>query len=221
MKNVRHFSRCWKVDLNKPFGSIEFKVKLFECVCVEMEYRLFLGVTLIAIKWSTVWCKNIENGLLPCKFEDSINITGGTILPDNSVLFDGIKYSSENFGTFHSTVNRTSQINVVAHLRGCPCNIRPCLRLCCPLGTFVNTKQLQRGTIRQKIPCYHHEAAKNFQSEIFDQTTNQSHVQVLDEYFAYVVLQTPKKFYKLKIFRITNVIFANDSPKNYRNAIWL
>lgn len=112
-----------------------------------MDIRLFFGVTLI--KLSTIWCKNIENGLLlPCKFEDSINITGGTILSDTSILFDGIKYSKENFGTFYSTVNRT-KINVNASLRGCPCNIKPCLRLCCPLGSFVKTNQLKRGTILQ------------------------------------------------------------------------
>lgn len=178
-----------------------------------MDTRLLFGVTLISMKWGEIWCKNIETGLLPCAFEDSINITGGTISPGNSVLFDGIKYSKENFGTFYTTINRTNIIGN-SHLRGCPCNIKPCLRLCCPLGSFVNTNQLKRGSILQEIPCYHHEGAKNYHSEVFDQTTNQSEMQILDKYFSYVVLTAPKKFYKLKNYQITNVI-AKYSLRNY------
>lgn len=177
---------------------------------IEMDPRLFFGVTLIFIKCSKIWCKNVETGLLPCAFEDSINITGGTVLPDHSILFDGIKYPKESFGTFSSTINRTEiNVNVNADLRGCPCNIKPCLKLCCPLGSFVNTDQLKRGTILQEIPCYHHDAAKNYQSEIFNQNTNQSEMQILDEHFSYVVLMTPKKFFKLKNYQITNVIAKN------------
>lgn len=170
-----------------------------------MDTRLFIGVILIAMQWNIIWCKNIGHEL-PCEFADSINITGGTTLPNGSVLFDGIKYSKKNFDTFYSTLNRTKLIAVNAHLRGCPCNIKPCLRLCCPLGSFVNSVELKRGTILQKIPCYRHEAAKNYQSEIFDQNTNQSEIQILDKHFSYVTLLTSRKFYKLKNYQITNVI---------------
>lgn len=157
------------------------------------------------MKLSVIYCKNIESGLLPCDFQDSINITGGTVTSDGSVVFDGVKYSKEHFGTFYSMVNRTKLFTVNAHLRGCPCNIKPCLRLCCKLGSFVNTGEMKRGTISQQIPCYQHKAAKNYQSEVFDGNTNQSQIEILDEHFAYVVLLTPKKFYKLKNYQITNV----------------
>lgn len=181
-----------------------------------MDTRLFIAVTLISMQWSIICCENIENGLFPCEYGDSINITGGTTLPDGSVLFDGIQYSKENFGTFQSIVNQTKLFAVNTHLRGCPCNIKPCLRLCCPLGSFVNTSELKRGTILQEIPCYHHEAAKNYQSEIFDQHTNQSEIQTLDEHFSYVVQPlTPKKFYKPRNYQITNVIISSHSRIKY------
>lgn len=166
------------------------------------------------MNWSFVWCKNTKIGLLPCDFQDSVNITGGPIKADGSVLFNGINYSKEQFGTFYSSVNRTKLVAVDAHLRGCPCNMKPCLRLCCPLGSFVNTAKLKRGTIFQKIPCYRHKLAKNYHSEIFDRN-NRSQMEPLDQHFSYVELLTSKKFYKLRNYQITSVTTNNIFQHNY------
>lgn len=171
-----------------------------------------MGVFLIYVIVLT-FCVNWSDGFflstneLPCEFEDSINITDGQVLSGGSILHNGIEYTKQQYDTVnYRLVNNVKRIKVDAHLRGCPCNVQTCLRLCCPLGEFVNMSKLKRGTILQEIPCYHHESAKNYHSEVFDQNSHQSHVEILDKYFSYAVLLKPTKFYKLKNYQITNVM---------------
>lgn len=142
---------------------------------------------------------------LACDFQDSINITNGHLQPDGALVFDGIKYEKDQIATVnYRLINGSNRTQ--SYLRGCPCNIKPCIRLCCPLGSFFNMSQLKRGTILQQIPCYNHQAAKNFESQVIDQQ-NHSKVIRLDENFFYVVQNTPIKFYKLKNYQISDVMF--------------
>lgn len=167
---------------------------------------LVFGIVLTFVNWNNGFFLNTHE--LPCDFEDSINITDGIVLTDGSILHNGIKYTKQQSNTVnYRLVNNMKRIKVDAHVRGCPCNVKPCLRLCCPLGLFVNTGELKRGTILQEIPCYHHQAAKNYQSDVFDRNTHQSQLQILDQHFSYAVLMKPTKFYKLKNYQIMNVMF--------------
>lgn len=165
-------------------------------------------IILTFVNWSSGFF--LSTNELPCEFEDSVNITAGTRLPDGSIVHNGVKYTKQQFDTVnYRLVSNANRIKVDAHVRGCPCMVRPCLRLCCPLGSFVHMSELKRGTISQEIPCYSHEAAKNFQSEVLDPNSHQSQMQILDEYFSYAELLKPTKFYKLKNFQITNVMLIS------------
>lgn len=171
-------------------------------------FLIYGTIILTFVNWSDGFF--LSTNELPCEFEDSINITDGSIQPDGSILNDGTKYTKQQIYTVNYRMdNNNKRIKANAHLRGCPCMVKPCLRLCCPLGSFVNMSELKRGTELQTIPCYRHEAAKNFQSEVFDSISHQSQVQILDEYFSYAVLFKPTKFYKLKDFQITSVMLIS------------
>lgn len=183
-------------------------------VCVFMNMKLKLsarmGVLLIfeivltLLNWSDALY--IHANELPCDLQDSINITDGTVQSDGAILFEGIKYVKEQFAAVnYHLINGSKHETIELHLRGCPCNVKPCIRLCCPLGSFVNTSSLQRGTILQQMPCYKHQSAKNYQSLVFDEN-NRSEMQTLDQQFSYAVLLLPTKFYKLKTYQITNVM---------------
>lgn len=153
------------------------------------------------------WSDGFFLSELPCEFEDSVNITGGTRLSDGLIWHNGIVYSKQNYEKVHYRLTSNgNRVKVDAHVRGCPCMVKTCLRLCCPLGSFVNINELKLGKIQQKIPCYSHDAAKNFQREVFDQNSNQSHIQNLDKYFSYAEMLKATKFYKEKYFNITNVM---------------
>ena len=171
---------------------------------ITMGVFFIYGIILTFVNWSDGFF--LSTNELPCEFQDSINITNGKVLPDGSILYNGIQYNKQQFDTVnYRLINNVKRVKVDAHLRGCPCNIKPCIRLCCPLGSFVNMSMLKRGTILQEIPCYQHELAKNYKSEVYDQITHQSQNQTLDQHFSYVVLSKPTKFYKLKNYQITNV----------------
>lgn len=169
-----------------------------------MGVLLIVGILLTFVNWCNALYIN-NNNALPCDFQDSVNITNGVLQTDGAIIFDGTKYPKEQYSNMDFIlINGTTRATVDPHLRGCPCNVKPCIRLCCPLGSFVNMSSLKRGTILQQIPCYNHDAARHYESEILDQN-NQTKMLQLDEHFSYAVLLSPIKFYKLKIFQITNV----------------
>lgn len=170
-------------------------------------------IVLTFVNWSDGFF--LSTNELPCAYEDSVEING-THLPDGSILHDGTIYKKDQYYTvYYRMVNSQKRIRTDAYLRACPCMMnKPCLRLCCELGSFVNTSALKRGTIPQDIPCYQHEAAKNYQSEVFDRNSQQSQMQNLDNIFSYAVQLKPTKFYKLfkYEYKISNVIQTIDFP---------
>lgn len=72
--------------------------------------------------------------LLPCEFHSSINITDGRRNYDGSITYDNITYTPNQFGVVDYIVNKTVLVSVSAHIRGCICKIKKCIRLCCPYG---------------------------------------------------------------------------------------
>lgn len=144
---------------------------------------------------------------LPCDFQDSVNITNGILQSDGAIIFNGTKYSKDQFAEIdYIVVNESKRETVESHFRGCPCNVRPCIRLCCPLGQFIDSKNLKPGLILQQIPCYNHPRAKDYQSEILDEN-RQPKIVKLDEQFSFAVLLSPVKFFKPNNYRIIHVIF--------------
>ncbi|XP_055320435.1 G-protein coupled receptor Mth2-like isoform X4 [Sitodiplosis mosellana] len=118
---------------------------------------------------------------LPCHFYDSINITDGASHSNGSITFNGLEFPFNQYAKIvYSMENGTKPIKVKPYIRGCLCNIRPCLRLCCPYGSFVNENTTELG-----VACHKNEAAKNIQSQIIDDN-NQTNIVNLNEHFAYI-----------------------------------
>lgn len=170
-----------------------------------MGVLLIFGIVLTFLNSNNALYINDE---LPCDFRDSINITNGQLQLDGARIHDGTIYPKEQYALVkYVIVDGRIRVPVKSHYRGCPCNVKPCISLCCPLGSFVRTSHLERGSILQKIPCYDHPAAQNYEYDVVDQN-NQTHLtnhQKLNELFSFVMLQSPIKFYKIRNFRITNV----------------
>lgn len=136
---------------------------------------------------------------LPCQFLDSINITAGVKQNDESIFYENVTFSKNQYAKINYIIeNGSSRIIVEPYLRGCLCNNRPCIRLCCPYGTFSDP------TVKQGRKCRSHEAAKEYESTIIDEY-NQEHNVILDHYFSYVDDRPCSKFYLANDYKIKNV----------------
>lgn len=136
---------------------------------------------------------------LPCKFLDSINITDGVMQSDKSIIFDETKYTMNQYSRINYILdNETQHIPVEPYLRGCLCNIKPCIRLCCPYGSIHVNANGEKG-------CRKHDVAHQFESEIHAENSN---VKALLENhaFGYVDDRPCSKFYLAENYTMTNVI---------------
>lgn len=76
---------------------------------------------------------------LPCDFHDSINITDGIHHLNGSIFFKGLEFTPDQYiRTNHILTKSMERIRVEHYTRGCICNVRPCYRLCCLHGSFVD-----------------------------------------------------------------------------------
>lgn len=156
-----------------------------------MSAWLIFLITLNFINWS---CANEE---LPCHFFDSKNITSGTRRWDDSILHDGIIYPKYQYATVDYVLEKSKNIAVQPYIRGCTCNITPCLRLCCPIGTI---HKRENGT----MVCRDHDAARNFEGKVLHEN-NETKVLTLDDHFAYVEGHPCKKMYFEDDYQIKHV----------------
>lgn len=107
---------------------------------------------------------------IPCDIVDSIRINEGVQLPNKSIIFNGIEYPTNQYYEVK---------NEGIELRGCICNIKKCIRLCCPHGSFMKKMQFE------KVECNQHKAAKNFHADVQDENGRIDHLN-LDQHFGYV-----------------------------------
>lgn len=135
---------------------------------------------------------------VPCHLLDSINITDGTLQPDNSVLFNGIKFPKGHYATVKHIVEGKERF-VEPHMRGCPCFDIPCLRLCCPYGQFVESMEYGKETV-----CREDKLAKNFKAHVTNEQ-NRSETISLHQHFGFVH-KICKTHSMLDNYTITNVI---------------
>lgn len=110
----------------------------------------FILFAVISIKFS----KAVE--VLPCHFFDSKNISGGGLQPNGDLIFEDVIYPKNQYATIDYTYNMLKYGKYIEkvdpYVRGCICNIKPCLRLCCPLGTY-QTKE-NKTVVRIHILFY-------------------------------------------------------------------
>lgn len=120
-----------------------------------------------SMNWSRVFSRPTE---FPCNFFDSVNITDGRKLKNQSIIFDGIEYPKWQYAEFDYIINNgIDRSSVHPHIRGCLCNRKPCLRLCCPLGTFSTAKN-------GREECRPNDRARELEGEILDRNNKTEHV---------------------------------------------
>lgn len=137
---------------------------------------------------------------VPCNFIDSVNISGGILQFDKSILFDGMIFPVDQYAEVNYILrNGKTPINVKPHIRGCPCSFKACIRLCCPFGSFATNY-----TSNAEFLCSKNETAKTIKRKIFHENNNQSEILDLSKHFSFVD-RACKRYYFAHDFQITNV----------------
>lgn len=88
--------------------------------------------------------KNISCDSLPCDFMDSINITDGIKVEFDSILHNNILYKPKYYRKIdYDYENFSTKKFVQEYIRGCPCAVRLCIRMCCPRGTVMHNRKCE------------------------------------------------------------------------------
>lgn len=136
---------------------------------------------------------------LPCDFVDSIDISTGIPHSNKSIIFNGMIFPEDQYAKVNYVLkDGTKPIIVEPYVRGCPCNIRPCIRLCCPFGTFAKIM-----TPEGSVECSEHETAWSFGFDVIDEN-NQTKIPDPKHHFGFVD-RICKLHYYADAFKITNV----------------
>lgn len=96
--------------------------------------RLWLAVVVLCFA-----VDSLGQQQLPCEFRDSVNISGGTVDAQSNIHHDGIKYEPKHYALIsYDYAGFDTRVEVpVAYTRGCICQLRSCVRLCCPVGQWL------------------------------------------------------------------------------------
>lgn len=130
---------------------------------------------------------------LPCDFHDSINITDGLPGPDDSIQFNGIIFPRGQYSEIDYTLlNGTERSPVNFHQRGCPCNVKTCIRFCCSPEKVYDPKSGIRE-LGAMFKCSNNDKAKNLEFEIREENNQMKKVN-LNEQFSYVIATSPKNY---------------------------
>lgn len=157
---------------------------------------LIVLIGLLWINWTDAYSGTHE---LPCQYLDSINITDGTSQSDESILFDNITFTKDQYSVLNYMLeNGTERVTVKPYLRGCLCNTRPCIRLCCPFGSITDR------TMKEKKKCRPHEMATQFASQV-EAINDDTKKMLLNHSFRYVDDIPCPNFYASKHFKIAQV----------------
>lgn len=124
---------------------------------------------------------------LPCDYYDSIDITNGLHFPNNSVFYDGMEFLPEHYAKITYKVENGIPVRRNAVTHGCPCMIRPCIRFCCPYGSFTNFGgSSNQSTISN---CIQHDRSKDFKIKLqfHNGTINEDvHATQMQQHFGFV-----------------------------------
>lgn len=130
---------------------------------------------------------------LPCNFHDSINITDGLLDADKAIQFNGIIFPKDQYAEVdYILVNGTQRIETNSHLRGCPCNIKTCIRLCCPPGKVYDPK-LKKKSFGELFKCSNNDKFNNLEMKIRKENGQMEKVN-LNEQFSYAIATDPKHY---------------------------
>ncbi|XP_055537393.1 G-protein coupled receptor Mth2-like isoform X1 [Wyeomyia smithii] len=86
--------------------------------------------------------KYITCDSLPCDFIDSVNITDGVRDGLGNIIHNNILYKPKYYRTIDYDYEHFSEKKFVAnYIRGCPCAVRLCVRMCCPQGHVFHRRK--------------------------------------------------------------------------------
>ncbi|XP_055605584.1 G-protein coupled receptor Mth2-like [Uranotaenia lowii] len=117
--------------------------------------------------------RSIAADSLPCDFMDSVNITDGVRDSLGNILHNGIQYKPKYYRTIdYDYQNFSNKKFVQEYIRGCPCAVRLCVRMCCPEGHVL----VERRCVLSEAPMVVQVNTTLFNpernSEVFDLTQN-------------------------------------------------
>lgn len=161
--------------------------------------NMWLIAVIIGLIWIDCCNGSSIDRELPCDFLDSVNITDGAMQSDRSIIFDNTKFTANQYSLIDYIIaNGTHRLPAEPHLRGCLCNRKPCIRLCCPYGT-VHQRVPNVGIICRKL-----DTPIEFESEI---NAENSKVKTLLEnhHFEYITHRPCESFYMVDNYTMTEV----------------
>jgi G protein-coupled receptor Mth (Methuselah protein) len=101
----------------------EHLAKILKIMSVSTTFTLKLLIILATLH------ESIE---LSCDFIDTINITAGSLDQNHNYLHNGIVYTRDLYATFDFIFDHhNGKLSAPPHIRGCICNLKPCIRVCC------------------------------------------------------------------------------------------
>lgn len=114
--------------------------------------------------------------VLPCDYADSINITNGVLHPNKSYVLFGMEFPEDHYAKIDYTVVEEKTIPQLPYIRGCLCNVKKCIRFCCPYGSYLELKNTA-GI------CRRHGSARNINGEIVGENNKTQRIK-FHEHFA-------------------------------------
>lgn len=109
------------------------------------------------------------SGHLPCEFLDSMNISDGVFRSNRTIVYKDLEFPQGQYAKINYTYDGIERATVAPYMRGCICNRKSCIRLCCPYGTVqVTSRQCQPNEAGNSIKVfseqYPNDAVQNVES---------------------------------------------------------
>lgn len=166
--------------------------------------RAVMLIVLMSPKWNGAV---FSSDVLPCDFQDSINITDGTRDPnDNTIEFNNLLFHKNQYAELNYDIDKKTKSRkaTAPYFRGCPCSIKPCIRLCCPFGKAVLNASR----------CENYEDAEDLIHEVLD-SDHKSKLVHLNEEFSFVYPYLEGNRYQTDEYTLTHVMFGFHQFYNY------
>lgn len=139
-----------------------------------MHIAIYITVFVIGI---VVILNSNKHDQLPCKYLDSINITDGIRHADDSIEFNGMIFTQDQYARIDYILENGMTHKIVQpYVRGCICRMKSCVRLCCPYGSFYQNRTCHR---------YNNERVQRLETAVLDEHKQTKSI-ILDHHFAYV-----------------------------------
>lgn len=107
----------------------------------EMNYFIAFMLLVLQISYRPSFALGESNKIM-CPFRDTVNLTNQKMLMDGSYFYQGILIPPEKQQQFDYELKFLGEKKTVEpHIRGCICDQKPCIKLCCAQGEFLDEKK--------------------------------------------------------------------------------